>query len=134
MCLCTDKTGTLTQDKIVLERHTDVFGTESSEVLDYAYLNSYHQTGLKNLLDVAVLEHVELQRKLNVTRQFQQDRRSSLRFPAPPHVGDGLGTRRPALADLQRRGRRDTFGLRDGEDARRRRSPYRSKSWRRCGS
>lgn len=58
--LCTDKTGTLTQDKIVLEEHTDIFGEESSEVLMYAHLNSYYQTGLKNLLDVAVLQHVEL--------------------------------------------------------------------------
>lgn len=54
--LCTDKTGTLTQDKICLEKHTDVFGNEFDEVLEYAYLNSYFQTGLKNLLDVAVLE------------------------------------------------------------------------------
>ncbi|KXU34878.1 magnesium-translocating P-type ATPase [Cephaloticoccus capnophilus] len=59
--LCTDKTGTLTQDKIVLERHTDAFGEPSDEVLRYAYLNSYYQTGLKNLLDRAVLEHAELQ-------------------------------------------------------------------------
>ena len=54
--LCTDKTGTLTQDKIVLERHTDVFGEVSHDVLRLAWLNSYYQTGLKNLLDVAVLE------------------------------------------------------------------------------
>ena len=59
--LCTDKTGTLTQDKIVLERHTDVFGNTSAQVLQYAYLNSYYQTGLKNLLDRAVLNHVDLQ-------------------------------------------------------------------------
>ena len=52
--LCTDKTGTLTQDRIVLERHTDVYGATSDDVLAYAYLNSYYQTGLKNLLDVAV--------------------------------------------------------------------------------
>lgn len=58
--LCTDKTGTLTMDKIVLERHLNVFGFEDNEVMKWAYLNSYHQTGLKNLLDVAVLEHVEL--------------------------------------------------------------------------
>jgi len=58
--LCTDKTGTLTQDKIVLERHTDVFGKPCNEVLRYAYLNSYYQSGLKNLLDRAVLEHAEL--------------------------------------------------------------------------
>jgi len=58
--LCTDKTGTLTMDKIVLERHLNVFGHEDNEVMKWAYLNSYHQTGLKNLLDLAVLEHVEL--------------------------------------------------------------------------
>lgn len=58
--LCTDKTGTLTQDRIVLERHTDVFGNESREALHLAWLNSYHQTGLKNLLDRAVIEHMDL--------------------------------------------------------------------------
>jgi P-type Mg2+ transporter len=58
--LCTDKTGTLTMDKIVLERHLNVFGHEDNEVMKWAYLNSYHQTGLKNLLDVAVLEHVDI--------------------------------------------------------------------------
>jgi Mg2+-importing ATPase len=57
--LCTDKTGTLTMDKIVLERHLNVFGIEDNEVMKWAYLNSYHQTGLKNLLDVAVLEHAD---------------------------------------------------------------------------
>ena len=54
--LCTDKTGTLTQDKICLERHTDIMGEDFDDVFEYAYLNSYYQTGLKNLLDVAVLE------------------------------------------------------------------------------
>jgi len=57
--LCTDKTGTLTQDKIVLERHTDIFGAPCDEVLRYAFLNSHYQTGLKNLLDRAVLEHAK---------------------------------------------------------------------------
>ncbi|EEQ08646.1 Magnesium-transporting ATPase, P-type 1 [Yersinia mollaretii ATCC 43969] len=57
--LCTDKTGTLTQDKIVLESHTDVFGANCERVLHYAWLNSYYQTGLKNLLDVAVLSSME---------------------------------------------------------------------------
>jgi len=58
--LCTDKTGTLTQDRVVLEQHVDVVGQESHEVLRLAYLNSYHQTGLRNLLDRAVLDHAEL--------------------------------------------------------------------------
>jgi Mg2+-importing ATPase len=54
--LCTDKTGTLTQDRVILERHTDIRGAEDDAVLDFAWLNSFHQTGLRNLLDVAVLE------------------------------------------------------------------------------
>jgi len=62
--LCTDKTGTLTQDRIFLARHVDVWGEESDSVLEMAYLNSFYQTGLKNLLDVAVLEHVEVHRQL----------------------------------------------------------------------
>ena len=70
--LCTDKTGTLTQDKIFLARHVDVWGQESDYVLEMAYLNSYHQTGLKNLLDVAVLEHVDAQRELALGAAFSK--------------------------------------------------------------
>ncbi|MDR3554734.1 MAG: magnesium-translocating P-type ATPase [Syntrophobacteraceae bacterium] len=58
--LCTDKTGTLTQDKVILERHVDITGHISDDVLNYAYLNSYYQTGLRNLLDRAVVEHSDL--------------------------------------------------------------------------
>ena len=58
--LCTDKTGTLTQDRVILEHHVDITGNKSEEVLNYAYLNSYFQTGLKNLLDRAVLEFADL--------------------------------------------------------------------------
>ncbi len=58
--LCTDKTGTLTQDKVVLEKHVDITGKESQDVLQYAYLNSFYQTGLRNLIDRAILEHIEL--------------------------------------------------------------------------
>ncbi|MFE4709876.1 magnesium-translocating P-type ATPase [Paenibacillus sp. NPDC056722] len=70
--LCTDKTGTLTQDKIILEKHLDVHGQENSKVLEYAYLNSYHQTGLKNLLDVAVLEHAELTPTLGAEQNYRK--------------------------------------------------------------
>lgn len=70
--LCTDKTGTLTLDKIVLERHLNVEGTEDDEVLKWAYLNSYHQTGLKSLLDVAVLEHGEVKKVLDIQGQFKK--------------------------------------------------------------
>jgi Mg2+-importing ATPase len=58
--LCTDKTGTLTEDLVVLEHHLDIVGRASDEVLNYAYLNSYYQTGLRNLIDRAVIEHADL--------------------------------------------------------------------------
>ena len=70
--LCTDKTGTLTQDKIALARKTDAFATTSDEVLHYAFLNSYYQTGLKNLLDHAVLEHLELPAQLNLKQGYRK--------------------------------------------------------------
>lgn len=56
--LCTDKTGTLTEDRIVLDRYLDVHGQEDMEVLEYAYLNSHFQTGLRNLMDQAVIDRV----------------------------------------------------------------------------
>lgn len=58
--LCTDKTGTLTQDRIVLEKYVDVANRESEDVLRYAYMNSYYQTGLRNILDRAILAHSDL--------------------------------------------------------------------------
>src|ERR1039458_2177458 len=58
--LCTDKTGTLTQDHVVLERYVDVTNRVSEDVLRYAYMNSFYQTGLRNLLDRAVLAHTDL--------------------------------------------------------------------------
>src|SRR5450830_741526 len=54
--LCTDKTGTLTQDKIILEHHVDATGQRDDAVLSLAWLNSYHQSGMKNLMDQAVLQ------------------------------------------------------------------------------
>ena len=70
--LCTDKTGTLTQDKIVLENHTDVSGKVSERVLHTAWLNSHYQTGLKNLLDTAVLEGVEQESARGLAERWQK--------------------------------------------------------------
>lgn len=57
--LCTDKTGTLTQDKVVLEYHLNVNGEDDTRVLRHAYLNSYFQTGYKNLMDLAIIQKTE---------------------------------------------------------------------------
>ncbi len=70
--LCTDKTGTLTHDKIILKLHLDIYGKDNAEVLEFAFLNSFYQTGLKNLLDVAVLEHIELQESLKIEHNFRK--------------------------------------------------------------
>lgn len=70
--LCTDKTGTLTMDKIVLERHCDIKGEEDEEVLKFTYLNSYYQTGLKNLLDRAILDHEELENEMLNFRKIDE--------------------------------------------------------------
>ena len=70
--LCTDKTGTLTQGKIVLERHLDAHGDPSEKVLEYGYLNSYHHTGMKNLLDEAVLAHEELEEHLKANEEYRK--------------------------------------------------------------
>jgi Mg2+-importing ATPase len=61
--LCTDKTGTLTEDKIVLERYCDVDGKEDYEVIKYAYINSYYHTGLNNVMDDAILKHEPIKLK-----------------------------------------------------------------------
>ena len=70
--LCTDKTGTLTQDKIALARHADAYGQDTAEVLNFAFLNSHYQTGLKNLLDRAVLAHVELAAELKLNDAYRK--------------------------------------------------------------
>jgi Mg2+-importing ATPase len=70
--LCTDKTGTLTQDRIILKRCLDIRGEDSERVLHYAYLNSHFQSGLKNLLDIAVLEHVDLHKILGIDNGYQK--------------------------------------------------------------
>ncbi len=68
--LCTDKTGTITEGKIVLEKFLDVSGNQNDDILYMAYLNSYYQTGLKNTLDLAILNHGVLENRAVVEDQF----------------------------------------------------------------
>ncbi|NLR62711.1 magnesium-translocating P-type ATPase [Chitinophaga varians] len=70
--LCTDKTGTLTEGRIVLEQYLNPEGDTDQKVLDYAYLNSYHHTGLKNLMDEAILDHEELAAALQIRESFHK--------------------------------------------------------------
>lgn len=70
--LCTDKTGTLTQDKVVLEYHLNIDGEEDRRVLRHAFLNSYFQTGLKNLIDVAVIEKQQEIGAQELTERYQK--------------------------------------------------------------
>ena len=71
--LCTDKTGTLTMDHIILELHCDIHKEESEEVLRDAYLISHFQTGLKNVLDRAVLKYTELHEELSLEKYRKVD-------------------------------------------------------------
>ncbi|MFE9930954.1 magnesium-translocating P-type ATPase [Streptomyces sp. NPDC005533] len=68
--LCTDKTGTLTEDRIVLDRYLDVHGNEDDEVLEYGYLNARFQTGLRNLMDQAVIDRVDEAEEVVVDARF----------------------------------------------------------------
>ncbi|MFF2925664.1 magnesium-translocating P-type ATPase [Streptomyces celluloflavus] len=68
--LCTDKTGTLTEDRIVLDRYLDVHGEADDEVLQYAYLNSHFQTGLRNLMDQAVIDRMHEAEEVVVDARF----------------------------------------------------------------
>lgn len=67
--LCTDKTGTLTQDKVVLEYHRNFMGVEDPRVLRHAFLNSYYQTGLKNLVDLAIIARQTKESKTSIDYQ-----------------------------------------------------------------
>lgn len=67
--LCTDKTGTLTQDRVVLEYHLDVQGDENVRVLRHAFLNSYFQTGLKNLMDIGIINRTMEEQEHEATLQ-----------------------------------------------------------------
>ncbi|MFB6810064.1 magnesium-translocating P-type ATPase [Streptomyces sp. NPDC056387] len=68
--LCTDKTGTLTEDRIVLDRYLDVHGNENGEVLEYGYLNAHFQTGLRSLMDRAVIDRVDEAEEVVVDARF----------------------------------------------------------------
>jgi Mg2+-importing ATPase len=70
--LCTDKTGTLTQDKVVLELHLDIHGNEDVRVLRHAFLNSHFQTGLKNLMDIAILTHSKEQPFYSLASKYEK--------------------------------------------------------------
>ncbi|MFA6255111.1 MAG: magnesium-translocating P-type ATPase [Patescibacteria group bacterium] len=70
--LCTDKTGTLTEGRVILEKYLNIYGKEEKTILDYAYLNSFYQTGLTNLIDAAILRHQEVEKKLNVKKTYQK--------------------------------------------------------------
>ena len=71
--LCTDKTGTLTEDRVVLQRHCNVAGQETEEVLLDGYLISYFQTGLKNLLDRAILDSPDFHDQKKVEKYTKLD-------------------------------------------------------------
>jgi P-type Mg2+ transporter len=71
--LCTDKTGTLTMDRVILEHHYDVALKEDAGVLEFAFLNSHFQTGLRNVLDRAILQHQELHQELSVSEYSKAD-------------------------------------------------------------
>ena len=86
--LCTDKTGTLTMDRVILEHHCDVVREEDDGVLVAAYLMSHFQTGLKNVLDRAILDHHEVLDLVPLER-YPEGRRNPLRFLAADHVGGG---------------------------------------------
>jgi Mg2+-importing ATPase len=70
--LCTDKTGTITQDKVILELHLDIEGNDSLDVLGKAFLNSYYQTGLKNLMDISVIEFAHKAELTNLWNDYKK--------------------------------------------------------------
>lgn len=70
--LCTDKTGTLTEGRVVLEKYINIYGEADLKILEYSYLNSYFQTGLENLIDAAILKHKELEKSLIKQKKFHK--------------------------------------------------------------
>ena len=99
--LCTDKTGTLDHRQSGAGTASQHTGESDEEVLKWTYLNSYHQTGLKSLLDLAILEHVELHDTLNADEAYKKVDEIPLISSAPPHVDRAPESRRQPSADLQ---------------------------------
>ena len=70
--LCTDKTGTLTQDKIVLERYLNINGEEDEEVLKYAFINAYFQSGLEGSIDKAIVNKIKKEKLYKVSKEYKK--------------------------------------------------------------
>jgi len=70
--LCTDKTGTITQDKVILELHLDVHGNDDVDVLRHAFLNSHYQTGLKNLMDISIINYARDAKLINLWVDYKK--------------------------------------------------------------
>lgn len=71
--LCTDKTGTITCGKVELEKHLNIYGNDSERVLKYGFINSYYQTGLRNIMDTAILEHRnDGEEYFNIERKYEK--------------------------------------------------------------
>ena len=70
--LCTDKTGTLTEDKIVLEKYLDIHGKEDKRILKHVFLNSYFQTGLEGNIDVAIIERAKKEQIAEIVENYQK--------------------------------------------------------------
>ncbi|WP_432323509.1 magnesium-translocating P-type ATPase [Yersinia enterocolitica] len=70
--LCTDKTGTLTQDRIILEHHLDARGSNDGRILQLAWLNSFHQSGMRNLMDQAVIKFSRGKPEIDALRSFNK--------------------------------------------------------------
>lgn len=70
--LCTDKTGTITCGKVTLQKHLNIYGKDSERVLKYGYINSFYQTGLKNMMDIAIMEHKDDGEDFDIANKYEK--------------------------------------------------------------
>jgi len=100
--LCTDKTGTLTQDRVILEKHVDVTNRVSEDVLRYAYMNSYYQTGLHNLLDRSILSYTgfDVERGCNKVDEIPFDFQRKRMSVVVDYEGDHVLICKGAVEDI----------------------------------